>query len=215
MSGSKKNVSLAEYYSQLEKYESYKQPPLKKDNSLVGIRSEGPTHSNPSRADRMTEERYRPVPRQPEKSSFERRDYTNLEQFKRSKASDLGRSAFNESLVASNVRSDKWTDPIEEPQEERSMFSQQEEEAFVSHCQSLYQCRGSTPSLKAEIDKRDEVYQLVSENLGGSEDSARKLREYFEEHLLMAELIRKLKRIGDMEECESMTDLNNRLKLHR
>lgn len=87
-------------------------------------------------------------------------------------------------------------------------FSAKEERSFVEHCTQLYGLRPEplAEEIAAEINKRDEVYQLVRGEFAGTseEELPSTLQAHFKEHLLMQRVIAEFKAISKLE----TSDLN-------
>ena len=87
---------------------------------------------------------------------------------------------------------------------------------FLNHCRKLYGVEEDCQAIEAEVKKRDEVYQLVAQELGQPhENYPGRLAQHFKEHALMMEVIEKFKKVSKLEDIKSMGELYYFLKSDR
>jgi hypothetical protein len=97
----------------------------------------------------------------------------------------------------------KWVTENGNEEKENTEFSTKEEKSFTDHCSNLYHLR-PTPTLvddiAREINKRDEVYQLVANQLPNcpQEKYPEALEDYFKEFELMQKIIGEFKAISKL-----------------
>jgi hypothetical protein len=242
MSGSEKGgrLDLKQYYSQLEKYEtnSNSKSRLRKDNSTSSFSKEPPrdapatTLKDPHRTTpykhTFLPERQKIIitDKPASKTILERFESATLDSVKKSRPNEErrfnvgsgvgGGVGVGESLANSGI-SRKW--PTETEEKENVGFTGKEERAFTDHCSQLYRLRPSpalVEDIAREINKRDEVYQVVAAQFPSlpQEKYASALENYFEEHRLMQRIIAEFKAISKLE-TDDLTELYYFLKTDR
>ena len=207
---SKKDFSLGQYYSQLEKYEAGSKATLLRKDSSASSLARDPFKQQPTTASKLIKESAVPerhkILLDKQKPALEKFDRVNLELQKRGRPDEERRFG---PLLAGSLEQSKVSRKWEQVEKENVDFTAKEERSFVEHCSQLYGLRGQdsvAEDIALEINKRDEVYQVVRGQFAASaeQELPAALQAHFEEHQLMQRVIAEFKAISRLE----TTDLN-------